>query len=52
MSWCIFASYLFYMPVIFFVQVLPLIGMLMIPKTLAYMALAYVAYKGLFRNKN
>jgi hypothetical protein len=52
MSWCIFASYLFYLPVIFFVQEFPLIGMLMIPKTLAYMALAYVAYKGLFRKKN
>jgi hypothetical protein len=48
-SYCIFASYVFYMPVIFFVQVVPMLGLLMIPKTIAYMVLAYFAYTGIFR---
>ncbi|OLS15881.1 MAG: hypothetical protein RBG13Loki_0490 [Promethearchaeota archaeon CR_4] len=50
-SFCILCSYIFYTPVIFLVQVFPLTGMLMIPKTLAYMALAYVVYKGFFPHK-
>jgi hypothetical protein len=40
----ILTSYAFYMPVIFFVQRFPLIGMLMIPKTMAYVAIAFLAY--------
>ena len=44
----ILVSYAFYMPVIFFVQQYPAIGMLMIPKTLAYVAIAVLAYKQLF----
>lgn len=40
----ILISYAFYMPVIFFVQRFPLIGMLMIPKTMAYVAIAFLAY--------
>ena len=40
----ILASYAFYIPVIFFVQQFPLIGMLMIPKTMAYVAIAFLAY--------
>ena len=47
-SYMIFISYLCYTPVILFVQKLPLIGMLMIPKTLAYVAIAIIAYKGLY----
>ncbi len=46
----IFVSYAFYMPVIFFVRKIPMLGMLMMPKTLAYVAVAVIAY-GLFRKK-
>ena len=46
---CILVSYLFYTPVILFVQVAPSVGMLMIPKTLAYVAIAVIAYSNLFR---
>lgn len=48
---CIALSYLFYTPVILFVQAVPLVGMLMIPKTLAYVAVAFLAYNGLWRGK-
>ena len=44
----IVASYLFYMPVIFFVQQLPTVGMLMIPKTLAYVGIAVILYRDLY----
>jgi hypothetical protein len=40
----ILISYAFYMPVILLVQQFPLIGMLMIPKTMAYVAIAFLAY--------
>lgn len=45
----ILVSYACYAPVIFFVQQNPLIGMLMIPKTMAYLAIAVIAYKGIWR---
>ena len=45
----ILISYAFYLPVILFVQRMPMIGMLMIPKTLAYVAIAFIAYFSLFR---
>jgi hypothetical protein len=41
-------SFLFYSPVILWVQRLPLLGMLMIPKTCAYIAIAVLAYQDLF----
>ncbi|MHA1237367.1 MAG: hypothetical protein ACTSQ9_06900 [Candidatus Hodarchaeales archaeon] len=44
-GYCIVVSYIFYIPVILLVQVIPVIGMLMIPKTMAYMVMAYLAYK-------
>jgi hypothetical protein len=44
-GYCIIISYLFYIPVILLVQLIPMIGMLMIPKTMAYMVMAYLAYK-------
>jgi len=47
----IFTSYLFYMPVIFFAHIVPMLGMLMMPKTLAYLAVAIIAYKNLFTKK-
>ena len=45
----ILVSYGFYLPVILFVQQVPLLGMLMIPKTLAYVVIAVLAYKNLFQ---
>ena len=45
----ILVSYGFYTPVILFVQQVPMIGMLMIPKTMAYVAIAWIAYVSLFR---
>jgi hypothetical protein len=44
----IFVSYLCYIPVILFIQKVPVIGMLMIPKTLAYHAVALIGYKNYF----
>lgn len=42
-------SYAFYLPVILFVQRAPLVGMLMIPKTLMYVAMAWLAWARLFK---
>jgi hypothetical protein len=47
----ILTSYAFYMPVIFLVQRYPLVGMLMIPKTMAYVAIAVIAYLNLFKER-
>lgn len=44
----ILLSYACYMPVIFLVQKMSWIGMLMIPKTIAYVAIAVIAYKAFF----
>lgn len=46
---CILISFGFYIPVIFLVQKYPLIGMFMIPKTMAYVAIAVIAYKKVFK---
>jgi len=51
MAYCIIGSFAFYTPVILFVQQVPLIGMLMIPKTLMYMWLAVLAKNYYFPNK-
>jgi hypothetical protein len=45
----ILVSYACYIPVILFVQQSPLIGMLMIPKTLAYVAIGFIAYHDLYQ---
>ncbi|HSN76512.1 MAG TPA: hypothetical protein VL334_15660 [Anaerolineae bacterium] len=44
----IVVSYAMYIPVILFVQQAPLVGMLMIPKTLAYVAIAVVLWRSLY----
>jgi hypothetical protein len=44
----ILVSYVCYIPVIFLVQKVPIIGMLMIPKTIAYVAIALLAYQNLY----
>ncbi len=41
----ILVSYTFYLPVILFVQQVPAVGMLMIPKTMAYVVIAWLAYR-------
>lgn len=47
-AYAMFASYLFYIPVILFVQRVPMLGMLMIPKTIAYLAMAFIGYRRIF----
>lgn len=47
----ILISYACYTPVILFVQQAPAIGMLMIPKTMAYVVIALLAYRGLYRRE-
>jgi hypothetical protein len=42
-------SFLFYAPVILWVAQAPTLGMLMIPKTCAYVAIALIAYNALYR---
>jgi len=44
----ILVSFAFYIPVILFVQQAPMLGMLMIPKTMAYVAIAWLAYVYLY----
>lgn len=50
-AWMIVLSFAFYIPVILFAQKIPMIGMLMIPKTIAYLAVAIIAYNGLWKIK-
>ncbi|MHA1993733.1 MAG: hypothetical protein ACW97Z_04270 [Candidatus Hodarchaeales archaeon] len=47
-GYSIIVSYAFYIPVILLVTEIPIIGMLMIPKTVAYMVMAWLAYKYYF----
>jgi hypothetical protein len=49
MSAMIFTSFAFYAPVILFVASHPWVGMLMIPKTLAYIAMAWIGLERLFK---
>lgn len=44
----VLVSFGFYTPVILFIQQAPMLGMLMIPKTMAYVAIAWLAYANLF----
>lgn len=48
MGYCVFFSYLFYTPVILFAREVPIIGMLMIPKTIMYVAIQFLAFYGLW----
>ena len=51
-GWMIFVSFAFYVPVILFAQQVPMLGMLMIPKTCAYLVVAWVAYRDLWDPKD
>lgn len=46
----IFISYFFYMPVIFFGEIAPMLGMLMIIGTIVYMLWQYTSYSRFFKN--
>ena len=48
----ILVSYACYAPVILFVSQIPLLGMLMMPKTLAYLAVAFIAFFALYPRKS
>jgi len=45
----IIVSFACYIPVILFVQQVPLIGMLMIPKTITYVVVCFLAYHALYK---
>ena len=47
-GWAVLVSFGFYIPVILLVERIPVIGMLMIPKTLAYLVMAWLVYKDWF----
>lgn len=51
-AYMILLSYACYMPVIFLSRQVPVIGMLMIPKTMAYMAVAFIAYYAFYQSKS
>jgi hypothetical protein len=51
-GWMIALSYTFYTPVILWSAQVPLLGMLMIPKTCAYVAVAIIGYRALFNPRN
>ncbi|WP_027308455.1 hypothetical protein [Caloramator sp. ALD01] len=44
----IFVSYICYIPVILFNNINPMIGLLMIPKTIAYLLAGYIGYRGVY----
>jgi len=48
LGWLIVLSYAFYLPVILFVHRVPALGVLMVPKTLVYLVMAWLAYTRLF----
>ena len=51
-GWSIVLSFAFYTPVILFAQQYPMVGMLMIPKTCAYVAVAIIAYNALWKKRS
>jgi hypothetical protein len=48
----VICSFVFYIPVVLFIQKVPVLGMLMIPKTIAYVVLAVIGYRRLFLRKD
>ena len=48
----ILVSYAFYTPVVLYARAVPTLGLLMIPKTIAYMVAAFVAYGSVFRDSS
>ncbi len=52
LAWLFLLSFAFYTPVILFAHEIPMLGMLMLPKTLIYGIVANVVYKSIFKEKN
>jgi hypothetical protein len=50
-SGMILASYSFYVPAVLFVERIPALGMLMIPKTMAYVVIAWLGYVEMFHRR-
>ncbi|MCP4418791.1 MAG: hypothetical protein GY805_19420 [Chloroflexi bacterium] len=50
-GWMIIISFICYTPVVFWIQKMPMLGMLMIPKTMAYVAIAFIANHYFYRLK-
>jgi len=48
LAWLFLLSFSFYTPVVLYARTIPLLGMLMLPKTLVYGIVAYVVYKDMF----
>ena len=49
---CILLSFAFYLPVILYAHTIPAIGTLMIPKTIAYVLVAILAYQNIWHKQN
>lgn len=49
LAWLFLLSFAFYTPVVLFARQIPMLGMLMLPKTLIYGIVAYVVYKNLLK---
>ena len=45
LSICVFLSFLFYIPVVLYSRAIPQVGMLMVPKTIAYVYIVYIGYR-------
>ena len=45
----VLVSYAFYIPVVLLVEAIPMIGMLMIPKTVVYVIMAWLGYKEIYQ---
>ncbi len=50
LAWLFVLSFAFYTPVVLFARQIPMLGMLMLPKTLIYGIVAYMVYKNLFKD--
>ncbi len=50
LAWLFVLSFAFYTPVVLFARQIPMLGMLMLPKTLIYGIVAYIVYKNLFKD--
>ena len=46
----ILSSYIFYLPVVLYIQKVPMLGMLMIPKTIAYVLMGFLVLNKYFKN--
>ncbi|WP_459130165.1 hypothetical protein [Guggenheimella bovis] len=51
MWWLILLSFLFYVPVVLWSQKYPVVGALMMPKTVAYFMIVYLGFKYLKGNE-